>query len=299
MFISVSFIVSLFSIIYGNRLNPFSLSDWLFLANCILPIVNLNVFIQSIPSRGVISVLSVSNTSLFVCCFRTQYPLEYPRNFTSFCWRLGTGLLRFVFRLKLLFFWPLSLLLFEIRYQKWVFSLRLSWLLLCSVYLFLRFFYSLCDGYFLYIHRMIHSILLRLDFSLFGCCWIAVCMLLRSVLFYRISYSLLLARGICVVVSSLKHRNICTVGYWFFSIVFQIVPVFVLVLLWGLVFLSLISRLLVLCSVCSFPPTYSVSLARLISSVLMSFLSLSCPVLFYRWSQSCISISVITQPRLC
>ena len=73
----------------------FSFSDWLFSANCNLPIVSLNVFIQSIPSIGVISVLSVIRNSIF--CLLLSYSMStriLPRNFTSF---LFTSWYRFVF----------------------------------------------------------------------------------------------------------------------------------------------------------------------------------------------------------
>ena len=60
-------------------LNTFSRSDWLFSANCILPIVNLIVFIKSIPSRGVISVHSVINLSIFLFVVSV---LHVHRNFS-------------------------------------------------------------------------------------------------------------------------------------------------------------------------------------------------------------------------
>ena len=94
MFISVSFIVSLFSNNSGNLLNTFSRSDWLFSANCILLIVSLNFFIQSIPSNGVISVLSVIKISIFCLLFLcSTFTGIFPRNFTSF---LITSWYRFV-----------------------------------------------------------------------------------------------------------------------------------------------------------------------------------------------------------
>ena len=85
MFISVSFIVSLFSKKSGNLLNTFSRSDSLFSANCILPIVNLNFFIQSIPSKGVMSVFPVIRTSIFCLLFSySRFTGIFPRNYTSF-----------------------------------------------------------------------------------------------------------------------------------------------------------------------------------------------------------------------
>ena len=43
VFISVSFMVSLFSNMYGSLANTFLASDWLFPANCIFPIVSFNL----------------------------------------------------------------------------------------------------------------------------------------------------------------------------------------------------------------------------------------------------------------
>ena len=85
IFISVSFIVSLFSNKFGNLFMILSFSDWLFSANCILPIVNLKVFIQSIPNNGVMSVLSVIRISIFCLLFSySMFTGIFPRNFTSF-----------------------------------------------------------------------------------------------------------------------------------------------------------------------------------------------------------------------
>ena len=82
---SVSFIVSLFSNRSGNLLNTFSRSDWLLSVNCILLIVSLNFFIQSIPSNGVMSVLSVIKISSFCLLFSySTFTGIFPRNSTSF-----------------------------------------------------------------------------------------------------------------------------------------------------------------------------------------------------------------------
>ena len=59
IFTSVSFIVSLFLSRSGNPLWISSFSAGFFSANCILPIVILIIFIQSIQSNGVMWVLSV------------------------------------------------------------------------------------------------------------------------------------------------------------------------------------------------------------------------------------------------
>ena len=81
MFISV-FCGSLFSNRSGNQLKTLARSDCLFPANCILLIVILNVFIQSIPSKGVISVLSIISISIF--CLLFSYSTStgiFPPNF--------------------------------------------------------------------------------------------------------------------------------------------------------------------------------------------------------------------------
>ena len=85
MFISVSFYVSLFSNKSENFLNTFSHSHWLFLADCFLPVVSLNFFIQSIPSKGVISVFMIIRNSMFCLLFSHSMSTEiYPRKFISF-----------------------------------------------------------------------------------------------------------------------------------------------------------------------------------------------------------------------
>ena len=73
IFISVSFIVSLFSNRSGKLPLSLSFYDWLFSAFCIFPKINLNVFIQSIPSNGVISVLSVFR--IFIFCLLFSYSM--------------------------------------------------------------------------------------------------------------------------------------------------------------------------------------------------------------------------------
>ena len=85
MLITVSIIVSLFSNKSGNLLNTFWGYDWLFSANCILPIVNLSFFIQSFHSRGVRSVLSIIRVSTVSLLFSySRFTGILPRNFTSF-----------------------------------------------------------------------------------------------------------------------------------------------------------------------------------------------------------------------
>ena len=81
------FFVSLFSNKSRNRSTIFWRSDWLFSANSILPIVFLNVFIQSIPISGVMTVLSVISTSIFCFFFfRTLHQPEFsPGVLLRFC----------------------------------------------------------------------------------------------------------------------------------------------------------------------------------------------------------------------
>ena len=125
MFISASFI-SLFSNKSGNLLKTFSRSDWLFSTDCILPTVSLKFFMQSIPSRGVMSVLWVglSQFPFFVCCFRI---LGLPEFFLGILVRFYLHLdicLQFsVVRLALESSRLVALLLWVTRYRFWILSL--------------------------------------------------------------------------------------------------------------------------------------------------------------------------------
>ena len=93
IFISVSFLSGCFQIGPEIFIILF-FSDWLFSANCILPMVNLNVFIQSIPSNDIISVPSVIRISIFCLFFSySMFTGTFSRNFTSF---LFTSWYRFV-----------------------------------------------------------------------------------------------------------------------------------------------------------------------------------------------------------
>ena len=195
MFISVSFIVSLFSKRSVNLLNSFSRSDWLLSANCILLIVSLNFLIHSIPNNGVISVLSVIKISIFCLLFSySTFTGIFPRNFTSF---LFTSWYRFViFCISIDFVIlssggisdiddPVSIMnSFGIPL---IFSVVVKCLFVSSISLFL-----LCGGSSFRIHLMVRpigSVHLRLVFSRFGCCLSSVYMLLRSALSCRICYS--------------------------------------------------------------------------------------------------------------
>ena len=110
IFISVSFIVRLFSNRSGNLLITFSFSDWLVSVSCILPIVSLNFFMQS--NNGVISVLSVISISIFCLLFRIPcLPVSSPGKLLHFCLRLGIGLLFSGFRSSSLFVRLVALLL--------------------------------------------------------------------------------------------------------------------------------------------------------------------------------------------
>ena len=59
--------------------------DWLLSANCILVIVSLNFFFQTIPRNGVILFFQLSKFPFVVYCFRIQnLPEFFPRIFTLF-----------------------------------------------------------------------------------------------------------------------------------------------------------------------------------------------------------------------
>ena len=83
--ISVSFIMVLFLNKSGNFSLTRLFSHWLLSCIRTFPIVNLNFFIQSIPSNGVILFLLVIRICIF--CLLFSYSISagiFPRNFTSF-----------------------------------------------------------------------------------------------------------------------------------------------------------------------------------------------------------------------
>ena len=107
-------------------------------ANCLLPIVKLNVFVQSNPSMGMKSVLWLLVLPCFVCCFRTQCPpVFYPWSFTSFSLPSWYRFVTFCISVGSTFLLSVGIIVIRDPVSIWLlFSLHLFRLLLCSVCLF-------------------------------------------------------------------------------------------------------------------------------------------------------------------
>ena len=215
------FIVCLFSKTYGNLLIIISLSDWLLSAIWILPIVSLNLLIQSIPNSGDISVLSVIRISIFCLLFSySMFTDIFSTISFPFHLRLGIGLLFSVFRSVSLFVHRAALSLLRIRYHLQIYKVFLYsdyFYLRCVMFLFFFkiLFCLLFDVCSRPIRSEIHLVRLFLCevFSLFGCCIVFVDMHLRSVPFSR-SYCTSIFQGdIFVLGSSSGCYKICMVVF--------------------------------------------------------------------------------------